>query len=117
MPLLDVTDVLLDPDFCETLTVTRSTQGGIVDHVPAFTAATLSITAVVQPAGSNDLQRLLDAEYTRGGVTVFGYGADVLQVEDTFMWQGDTYTVIGTDDWSRYGAGFVKATAAKTSLP
>lgn len=116
MPFLDVADVLLDPDFCETLTVTRSTQGGPVGGLTQIVKTVLSLSAVVQPAGSSDLQRLLDAEYTRGGVVVFGYGADALQTEDTFPWQGDIYTVVGTDDWSKFGAGFVKATAGKTNL-
>lgn len=117
MPLLDVSDVIGDPDFCETLTVTRAAQAGVVDHVPTFGSVTLSVVAVVQPARSNDLQRLIDAGRTQGGLTVYAYGADALQTEDTFPWQGDTYTVMGTDDWSKFGAGYVQAVAAKTNLP
>jgi hypothetical protein len=117
MPFLDVADVLLDPDFCETLTVTRAAQTAVVDHLPTFSAVTLSVTAVVQPARSNDLQRLLDAGRIEGGVTVYAFGAGALETEDTFVWQGDTYTIMGTDDWSKFGAGYVQAVAAKTNLP
>lgn len=117
MPFLDVADVLLDPDFCETLAVTRTTQVAPVGGLAQITTITIPVAAVVQPARSNDLQRLLDAGHTEGGVTVYAYGPGALQTEDMFPWQGDTYTVKGTDDWSKFGAGYVQGVAAKTNLP
>ena len=117
MPGLDVSDVLLDPDFCESLTVTRSVQGAPTGGLTQITTSTMSLTAVIQPANSNDLQRMIDAGRTAGGVVVYAAGANVLQTEDTFAWQGDTYTIIGTDDWSKFGAGYVRGTAAKTNIP
>ena len=117
MPLLDVSDVLSDPDFCEQITVTRSTQSAPIGGLTQTTTSTLTLTAVVQPANSRDLQRLLDAERTGGGIVVYAAGAGILQDEDQIAWQGGTYTVIGLDDWSKFGAGYVRAVAAKTDIP
>ena len=115
MPLLDVSEVLFDPDFADdTLICRRSTQTIDVHGRPQFTSADETFTGVVVPTKSLLLERLAESEVQRGSVTCIttyrlttGGGSTEA---DILVWQGTEYTVVNTDDWSTYGAGFIAAT-------
>lgn len=110
MPLLDVTDVLYDPDFCqdvvvETTVVTTNDQG-----VASKSVSSETISAVVTPLTTRELMRLPEGEMLKGGITVFSHyplqSGDGNKSADTIVWNGVSYVVYSTDDYSTYGEGF-----------
>ena len=121
MPFLDVSDVLLDPDFATTFTVTRSAAAAGADGNNVVTpSAPISVTGVVEPANSNDLRRLPDAESLTGTIAIYTpFALNVLSANttaDIVTWNGRQYTVIDVEDWSQFGAGYVRALARMLSL-
>lgn len=113
MALLDVTEVLFDPDFADPLTCTRSIQD--VDSRGLATATTKSIpfTGVVTQGDGDIMRRLPDGEMVSGSITVhtvFRLSAGgVDENADIVTWRGRNYTVKMTSDYSNYGAGFIAA--------
>ena len=121
MPLIDVSDVLDDPDFATTFTVARKTQS--IDNFgrASESGTTTTQTGVVYPASGRNLVRSAEGEMITGDIVVVtkyrlteGNGATTQA--DVIGWGGTTYTVINTNDFSEYGAGFIKATCLKLSL-
>lgn len=131
MPLLDVSDVLSDSDFADTIDVIRTAMvvGTLGRNTPTVQTF-FGVSAVVTPANSLDLQRLPDLERTSGAIQVItmfrltdlapGFTADQVIWPARGVWPApagaELYTVDLLDDWTRFGAGFVKATCRHTSL-
>lgn len=115
MALLDVVDVILDPDFmdtglvCNRMTQTVDERGRAVNAVTAIPFA-----AVVTSDQGDILQRLAEGSRIVGSILVHttlrlrdgGDGADA----DEIVWRGRTYTVAKVNDYSHFGRGFVCAT-------
>lgn len=116
MPFLDVSDILSDPDFSEMISVTRTIKSAPIGGLTQSTTSTFTLTAVVQPATSDDLQRMIDVERLTGAITIYAAGPDALLASDVIAWRGRVYTIHQTDDWSQYGAGYIRALAGMTSL-
>lgn len=115
MPLLDVTDVLSDPDFVDnTLVCFRS-----VETVDDRGRSTLQTTAtpfagVVTSDRGDILDRIAEGERITGSIlicTTFRLtdGKADGTTADEVEWQGRRYTVAAVNDYSTYGAGFVEA--------
>lgn len=115
MPLLDVSDILGDPDFADSAVVTRTTV--TVDPQTGRTVETATgtpISVVVTSDKGQSLRRTPDAAVSDGSIIVHsifrfteggnGFDADIVR------WNGHDWTVVTTDDYSRYGAGFTCAT-------
>lgn len=115
MPLLDVSDILSDPDFADSVVVTRSTV--TTDPLTGRTTTVQTetpISAVVTSDMGRNLQRNPEASISTGSILMhsvfrFTEGGDGLDA-DTVTWNGRRYTVVTVDDYSRYGAGFTCAT-------
>lgn len=115
MPLLDVSDVLLDPDFMDSsLACTRQDQT-VNDDGLAVNAETVSpFSGVVTNNTGDILLRRAEGERIAGSITIHtkfrlcdgqdGRSADIV------TWLGARYTVTNVANWSTYGAGFVMAT-------
>lgn len=127
MATLDVTDVLLDPDFATTFDVERdastvSSQGETV----LTPTTTTGVVGVVTPANSNDLRRMADAGLERltGSIAIHtsfqllagGTQNGVTTTADIVTWKGRQYSGLTVDDWTQFGAGFVRAVATMLSL-
>jgi hypothetical protein len=122
MPLLDVSDVLLDPDFADTAVLIRT--GVTVDTATGRTISgpvETQILCVVTSDRGQNLRRMPDAAASEGSIIVHstvtftegdGAGLDA----DIIRWQGRDWTVITVDDYSRYGAGFTVATCRLLNL-
>lgn len=120
MPFLDVSDVLLDPDFCDTtLVCARSAQTVGADGLAANATTTLPFSGVVTAGTGNNLVRTPVGEYADGDILIVtkfrlqvaGNGNDA----DVVTWNGATYTVTKVNNYTTYGAGFVWAVC--TLLP
>ncbi len=115
MAFLDVTEVLLDPDFMDTgLICNRMTQT-VDDHGRAQnTVASTPFAAVVTSDKGDILHRNADGSRIIGSITLHtmfrlmdgsaDYDADEV------VWAGRTYTVVNVNDYSHFGRGFVCAT-------
>lgn len=121
MPLLDVSDVLLDPDFMDlTLSVTRNAQTVGNDGNSIITSTTTGFYGVVTSLSGSVLHRVAEGEHISDTVTIHtqfklidgqsGYDADIVN------WQGLQWTVTNVNDYSTYGVGFVSATCTLKQL-
>jgi len=114
MPTLDVTDVLLSPEFLDTtLVVKRSEQ--TIDN-DGFTQNTVTQT---QFAGVVTVDRSLEAKRMQAGqvingailiVTTYRLTSGNTGVDaDIVTYRGRDYRVTFVDPYTAYGAGFVQA--------
>ncbi|WLW59827.1 hypothetical protein RA224_21665 [Achromobacter aegrifaciens] len=115
MALLDVSDVLLDPDFMDTgLVCNRMAQTIDADGIATNTATAQPFAAVVTSDKGDVLHRNADGSRIVGSITVHTIfrlsDGSAGQDADEIVWQGRTYTVVNVNDYSHFGRGFVCAT-------
>lgn len=113
MPFLDVSDVLLDPDFFDTLVCTRNVQTVGDDGMATNTSTDTPFIGVVTSDSGDILTRMETGSRVKGSILVCtkfrlvesapGVDADIV------TWDGSRYTVTTVNNYSRYGAGFVEA--------
>jgi galactose-6-phosphate isomerase len=114
MPLLDVSDVLDDPDFADdSLICKRNPQTMGEDGRAISVPVAIPFSAVVTAMSGEELRRGPDGEYITGSISIItrftlfsgktGFSADVIE------WNGRSYTIADVQDYSRYGSGFVQA--------
>jgi hypothetical protein len=113
MPLIDVTEVLTDPDFATTVTLRRMTETVTTKGRASLASADSTIVGVVTPDRAATLQRQAEGANVSGSITLItktrlipsgsAYGADEI------VWNGWVYTVMSVADCSQYGTGFYEA--------
>jgi hypothetical protein len=105
--MLDVSDVLRDPDLMQTLTVSRAVVGVGDTGRATETVAALSVAGVVAPATDEQLQRLPEGDRSNETIAVYTgtrlTAGDDTHGPDVLAWKGGTYQVKGVWDWSDYG--------------
>lgn len=120
MPLLDVSDILLDPDVAETLTIQRRQANVGSNGRASQTVTTITPAPVgsVQPQDAGDLERGSDQQKLPKKIEVItpfrlrSAGSDGQGNEyqpDLIVWQGDSYQVDSVEPWTAYGAGWLVA--------
>ncbi|QCJ70345.1 head-tail adaptor [Providencia heimbachae] len=114
MPLLDVSEILLDPDFVDmSLVCHRSTQKTDDDGFTENSAQDLNFAGVVTVDCSLEAKRMEAGQAIGGAILIVtqfrltqGYqGVDA----DIVTYQGRNYRVTFVDLYTAYGAGFVQA--------
>lgn len=122
MPDLDVSEVLLDPDFAETLTVMRRTEA-ISGHGRAtITEVEVSPApvGVVIPQNDAPVQRGPDQQTLPSLLQVhtpFRLRSVAPGVQpDVVIWNGDRYVVNKVYNFSHYGRGFIAADCSSQDL-
>lgn len=113
MPLLDVAEILLDPDFVDSLVCARMVQTVDDNGIATDTASTIPFYGVVTNNTGDLLIRLADGSWINGSITVHSQfnliaGSDGIDA-DVVTWNGRQYTVTSLSDWSRFGIGFTAA--------
>lgn len=120
MPLLDVSDAILDPMFCDELTVTRrpyttSDEGRVV-----ATEQTFYVPAVVTQGNPSPMEQQPDDQIGKSFITVHAYdfqlydpitGSASSYLPDIINYNGNRYIVTSVLNWSQYGNGFTMAAA------
>ncbi len=120
MPLLDVTEVLLDPDFVDfSLVCRRQIQTTDDDNFPINTAQEIPFTGVVTVDRSLEARRMAAGQNINGAiliVTQFRLTQGSKSINDgpnldadLVIYNGGLYRVTFVDPYTRYGAGFVQA--------
>lgn len=114
MALIDVSDVLIDPDFMDSITCTRYAQSVASTGMAANTATTSTFYGVVTSESGDILDRTETGERVKGSIVVHTAfrlrdGSGSSQTADMITWKGSTYTVSNVNDYSHFGRGFVSA--------
>lgn len=114
MALIDVSELLTDPDFTNTVTLIRrsSTVNTYGENTMIETSS--SITAVVQGANTESLERVPEGARLSDLIDVYYKGQLTAEspsgYADIIVWQGKRYQVFEVvEDFMNYGAGFTKA--------
>jgi len=121
MALLDVSDVLTDPDFVDGgLVCYRREQIIGTNGMATNTETQFTFSAVVTSASGFELNREPDGEFIKGLITVHTKfalqdGAAGLTA-DEILWQGKRYTVEKIDNYTHFGRGFIAAVCALKPL-
>lgn len=114
MALLDISEVLTDPDFMDNgLVCERSKEIVNDDGMVELTTETFTFSAVVTTNEGTRLEREMDLERISGSITVHSIfklidGSGDLTA-DIITWKGKRYTVTKIDDYGHFGRGFTKA--------
>lgn len=114
MPTLDVTDVLLSPEFLDTtLVVKRNEQTVDEDGFTRNTTTETSFGGVVTVDRSLEARRMQAGQVINGAILIIttyrlssgntGIDADIV------TYRGRDYRVTFVDPYTAYGAGFVQA--------
>jgi hypothetical protein len=114
--LLDVSEVVLDPDFSTEFSVVRRSAVTDINGETATTEVTTpGVIGTVYPSEPSSVDRRDDGQMIGHAVTIVtqyrlrgpsaGYQPDRVVLED-----GITYTVVGVKPW-RFGQGFIEAEA------
>lgn len=126
MPFLDVSDVILDPMFSMTLTIKRRLQTLVKGRTQMqVTVVDPAPVGVILPMGG-ELNRGPDMQITPRRIeihTTFRLRGESKKADDSEDYQpdivtynGDDYQVVLADDFSQYGAGFIRAEAETVAL-
>ncbi len=114
MALIDVSELLTDPDFTNTVTLIRrdSTVNTYGENVMTETQST--ITAVVQGANTESLERVPEGARLSDLIDVYYKGQLTAEspsgYADVIVWGGKRYQVFEVvEDFMNFGAGFTKA--------
>lgn len=115
MAQLDVTEILLDPDFMDTGLVCKRSVQSIGDNGRATnTVSSTPFAGVVTSDKGDILERIAGGERKKGSITIHtmfrlaaGSGEEI--IADVVTWQGRDYTVVNVNDYSHFGRGFVAA--------
>ena len=113
MPDIDVSDLLLDPDFTDTFTVTRQAQSVGTDGRAVIATQKFTIQGVVTMGSMEPFEQTQESIQSRKSITVHsqfklldptvGFSPDIVTYND------NQYLVRKAYDWSRYGQGFFAA--------
>ncbi len=115
MALIDVSDILTDPDFMDSgLICERNTQTVSDDGMAVNAVSMQPFSGVVTSDNGDLLERSPDGERVKGNLTIhtrfpLDDGSSV-NAADIVQWKGRRYTVTVVNDWSHFGRGFVVAT-------
>lgn len=120
MPLIDVSDLLVDPDFCEPVTIYRRVQSVDTHGRSIISETSQTILAVVTAASANTLNRAPEGTRIEGAITVHSITplavATGSRDADELVWKGNRYVVTMLGDYSHYGQGFTVATCTLKPL-
>lgn len=114
MPNLDVTDVLFDPDFCDTnLRVTRRFQQTDADGITTSVEEKSGFSGVVTVDRSLENRRMQAGQVIGGAILVVTTerlsNGETGRDADIVTYQNRDYRVSFVDPYTAYGAGFVQA--------
>lgn len=115
MPWLDVSDIVLCPEFADTVTVTRRAETIDGHGRSVITPTTFSAIGVVTAQSPSQLNRRDDAQLIDRAISFVTkarvYSAVAGFQPDQILYNGVVYTVDSVLPFTRYGAGFVEVLA------
>jgi hypothetical protein len=114
MALIDVSEVLMDPDFMDSMTCTRYMQTVPATGMAVNTSTTSIFYGVVTSGSGDILDRIATGERVKGSIVIHTTfrlrdGSGASQTADMITWKGSNYIVSTINDYSHFGRGFVSA--------
>ncbi|MDV7389209.1 hypothetical protein R4446_16300 [Acinetobacter baumannii] len=114
MAQLDVSDVLLDPDFIETRIICKRTEVIVGNNGRSQeTITTTPFNGVVTTNNGLNMDRRPDGTLIKGAINIHTQFAltsgDAKTKADEITWKGKTYIVAQVLNNLHYGQGFIKA--------
>ncbi|MBF7687077.1 hypothetical protein [Acinetobacter rathckeae] len=114
MPNLDVSDVLLDPDFMTTELLCNRTQVTVKQNGTADTSLqSIPFAGVVTTNSGLKMDRKEDGTLVKGAINIHTQfhliSGDSSTQADEVQWRGKTYIVSQVLSNAHFGQGFVKA--------
>jgi hypothetical protein len=112
--LIDVSEVITDPDFCQDFTVYRRSGGRFQSggFVPGDEAE-VPMSGVVIPLSSKELELIPEAERVKGTMGFWTTSENPIYVtrnltsdkdiSDVALWNGERYKILSVDPYSDYG--------------
>ncbi len=102
--MLDISELLDDEDFIQSVTFEVVTQSTTSNGDPLETKSTVTHhNTNVQPASGATLQRLPEGERTKDVLQVFTKTDLIIKTGDYMLFNGLKYRCVTTEDWSQYG--------------
>jgi hypothetical protein len=120
MALLDVSELMWDPDFCDCFTWFRNTM--LVNEKGRGEISSVENTAYgsVQPATERTYELFPDCARVRGALELFTNSAlsppTPTLAADTVIWERRRYVVLGVMDYGNFGNGYFICLIALQSL-
>ena len=110
MALIDVSNLLLDPDFINTVQLIHRTASVSSQGKTILTETTVSTIGSVQPASVKEISRLPESIQV-SDVRKFWIKAEILsdgssQYPDIIVFNNKRFQVINVEDWMNYGSGW-----------
>ena len=120
MALIDVSELLLDPDFSTRFDVVRYTETvGANGRLVKTPTSYLNQVGVIYPSQSS-LERGPDADVQPKELTVVTKfqlrGITTHNKPDVVQWRGSEYTVMTVSGYSHFGHGFIEAMCQSKDL-
>jgi hypothetical protein len=120
--MIDVSELINDPDFCQAFTVTR--KAGVFmngDFVMAQTSP-LPFTGVIEPMNTRDMAMFPEGDTLKGMINVYTLlpifptmlnpqTRDAGTFSDEITWQGEQYKVVQVQNFSDFG--YYKSAASR----
>lgn len=120
MALLDVSELMSDPIFCDPFTVLRNMSAVNEQGINQITQQTIPAYGSVQAASGANLVILPDGSRVDSAIDVYTslrlMAQGATQSADYVVWKGQNYVVTNVRDWKNFGSGFVVATCTLQAL-
>jgi len=110
MALIDVSELMFDPDFVDSFTIVRRVP--TINNYGENTVADTSVAAYgsVQAADGDTAKRLPDGVQLANFITVFTNAVIIADASgryvDQVIWNSKTYNVFQVVPWNNFGAGW-----------
>lgn len=118
--MIDVSDIINDPDFAQPFTIKRSTGGAFVSGGYTSSNSTIQGYGVIQPASDREHEQVPEGERVAGSISIYSatalyttYGGDPSGLSDIVTWRGDDYRIVSVGPYQDFG--FFKALAVRMS--
>jgi hypothetical protein len=117
MANIDMSELLLDPDFVDAIDIRHMAVAVGTDGIAVRTVTyTRDVLVCVQPASGDILRMAPEAARIDGALVAYSR-TELRTVSDagdgdSFIWRGMEYVVTSCQPWSTWGAGYYAATLA-----
>jgi hypothetical protein len=117
---IDVSDLLLDPDFVDAITVIHRTATVDQYGVNQIVETAVPSYGCVQPASGESVQRLADALQSSDISSFWVQGRIIADATssypDIIVWQGNRFQVQLVNDYMNYGRGYTQGICTRERI-
>lgn len=109
--MIDLSELIYDPDFCTTFIVEKKSETKWIRGEPDYGLTRITVTGIVSPSSSEDLNLLPEADRKHGMKTFYSSTpmeiTDTEKTSDVCIWNGRRYKLI--NGWNYSQNGYYKA--------